>query len=54
MSVEISVMTYGNPLWDKTISFADNCSGKAGSYDNTDIPLEKMIDEINLNNYKVL
>lgn len=23
-------------------------------YDNTDIPLEKMIDEINLNNYKVL
>ena len=32
MSVEISVMTYGHPLWDKTISFADNCSWKAGSY----------------------
>ena len=31
MSVEISVMTYGHPLWDKTISFADNCSWKAGS-----------------------
>jgi len=30
--VEISVMTYGHPLWDKTISFADNCSWKAGSY----------------------
>jgi Predicted acetyltransferase len=32
MSVEISVMTYGHPFWDKTISFADNCSWKAGSY----------------------
>lgn len=32
MSVEISVMTYGHPPWDKTISFADNCSWKAGSY----------------------
>ena len=32
MSVEISVMTYGHPLWDKTISFADNCSWKARSY----------------------
>ena len=31
MSVEISVMTYGHPLWDKTISFAENCSWKAGS-----------------------
>ena len=31
MRVEISVMTYGHPLWDKTISFADNCSWKAGS-----------------------
>ena len=32
MSVEISVMTYGHPLWDKTISFAENCSWKAGPY----------------------
>ena len=32
MSVEISVMAYGHPLWDKTISFAENCSWKAGPY----------------------
>ena len=32
MSVEISVMIYGHPLWDKTISFAENCSWKAGPY----------------------
>ena len=32
MSVAISVMTYGHPLWDKTISFAENCSWKAGPY----------------------
>ena len=30
MSVKISVMTYGHPLWDKTISFVENCSWKAG------------------------
>ena len=32
MSVEISVMTYGHPLWDETISFAENCSWKAGPH----------------------
>ena len=30
--MEISVMTYGHPLWDKTISFAENCSWKAGAF----------------------
>ena len=30
--MEISVITKGHPLWDKTISFAQNCSWKAGPY----------------------
>ena len=30
--MEISVMTYGHPLWENTISFAENCSWKAGPY----------------------
>jgi predicted N-acetyltransferase YhbS len=25
-------MTYGHPLWDETIIFAENCSWKAGPY----------------------
>lgn len=25
-------MTYGHPLWDETISFAEDCSWKAGPY----------------------
>ena len=30
--MEIHVMTYGHPLWDATISFAEHCSWKAGPY----------------------
>ena len=30
--MEISVISYGHPLWDETISFAENCSWKAGPY----------------------
>ena len=30
--MEISVISYGHPLWDKTISFAENCSWRAGPY----------------------
>ena len=30
--MEISVIVSGHPLWDKTISFAQNCSWKAGPY----------------------
>ena len=30
--MEISVITNGHPLWDKTILFAENCSWKAGPY----------------------
>lgn len=29
--MEISLMAYGHPLWDKTVSFAEKCSWKAGS-----------------------
>ena len=30
--MKISVMTYGHPLWENTITFAENCSWKAGPY----------------------
>ena len=30
--MKISVMTYGHPLWENTISFAEKCSWKAGTY----------------------
>ena len=30
--MEISVITDGHPLWDKTILFAETCSWKAGPY----------------------
>ena len=30
--MEINVISYGHPLWDETISFAENCSWKAGTY----------------------
>ena len=30
--MEISVITNSHPIWDKTISFAENCSWKAGTY----------------------
>ena len=30
--MEISVISYGHPLWDKTISFAENCSWRSGPY----------------------
>ena len=30
--MKISVMTYGHPLWENTITFAENCSWKAGTY----------------------
>lgn len=30
--MEINVISYGHLLWDATISFADNCSWKAGPY----------------------
>ena len=30
--MEISVITNSHPLWDKTISFAETCSWKAGPY----------------------
>ena len=31
--MEITVMTYGHPLWDETISFAEDCAWKAGLYE---------------------
>ena len=30
--MEIFLITYGHPLWNETISFAENCSWKAGPY----------------------
>ena len=30
--MEISVITNNHPLWEKTISFAESCSWKAGAY----------------------
>ena len=30
--MEISVITYGHPLWDETAQYAENCSWKAGPY----------------------
>ena len=30
--MEITVMTYGHPLWEKTITFAENCSWRAGAF----------------------
>ncbi|SFL29396.1 hypothetical protein SAMN05216390_11750 [Lachnospiraceae bacterium KH1T2] len=32
MGIDITVITYDHPLWDKTIIFSENCSWKAGSY----------------------
>ena len=30
--MEITVMKYGHPLWEKTIEFAENCSWRAGAF----------------------
>ncbi len=30
--MDISLIRYGNPLWEKTIEYAKNCSWKAGSF----------------------
>ena len=30
--MEISLIRYGDKLWDETIAFADNCSWKAGPF----------------------
>ena len=30
--MEITVMTFGHPLWEKTIAFAENCSWRAGAF----------------------
>ena len=30
--MDINLMTYGHPLWDEIILFAENCSWKAGPY----------------------
>lgn len=37
--MEITVMTYAHPLWEKTIAFAGNCSWRAGTF------LAKMMKE---------
>lgn len=30
--MEITVMTYAHPLWEKTIAFAEKCSWRAGAF----------------------
>lgn len=30
--MEITVMKYGHPLWEKTIAFAESCSWRAGAF----------------------
>jgi len=30
--MEISIMTFGHPLWEKTIAFAEQCSWRAGAF----------------------
>ena len=30
--MEITLMTYAHPLWEKTIAFAENCSWRAGKF----------------------
>ena len=31
-AINIELMTFGHPLWNETISFADSCSWRAGHY----------------------